>query len=446
MRKINKFLAASLLVASSMSANIALGANIPGSSGVFSTGFTIQNTSSATASCVYTFYTSGGSAQMTSATFSINPGAGAFTYVPSISGLPSGQYSGVVSCDQSVAAIVNHVSSTSAGSYSGTDSTKASTTWYSPNAQNGLYGGYYSNFVVQNTTANAVTVNISFYPPGSSTAAATQSATIAANGYANFDQKGLAGLSAGLLYSAKITASGAVAVEQNIYGEGPYAGQLYSFTPFTAGSTVAYAPAVSNKFSGNQWFTALTVQNIDSAAADVKVTYGNGAVKTATIQPSSSALFLHTDADSGIPAGGITTAKIESTNGKQIVALVNQANFKGRAASYAAASSGATKFNMPIATKRYYGYNSAVTCMNVSSSNANVSINYSNGASNSQSNVAANSLALFYQPGEAGLSDGFNGSATVSATQPVVCIGNQDQDENATSADFLLAYEGVSGN
>ena len=54
--------------------------------------------------------------------------------------------------------------------------------------------------------------------------------------------------------------------------------------------------------------------------------------------------------------------------------------------------------------------------------------------------------ALIYQPAEAGLANGYIGSATISADQNIVCEVNQDQNEGADAAvpnDQLFAYDAI---
>ena len=427
-------LVAGLLAAGTLSQQARAAA--PGPSGTFATGFTVQNTSGAPVQCQFQLNGVDGTLVYTSATFSIATASSTFTYIPSISTLASGQYSGVVSCDGSVAVISNHVSALSAGSYQGTDASKTALVWYSPNAQNN-YFNYYSNFVVQNTTASSVNVTVEFFAPGSSAAVTSQTAAIPANGTTTFEQEGLSALAANTVYSAKITATGAVAVEQNIFGRGPFANQLFSFTPFTAGSTSAYAPAVSHNFFG--FSTALTIQNLGATSASVTIAYGNGQSEVATIASNASYVILH-QSSTKVADGELTSAVI--TSNQPVVALINQSNSKGRAASYGAFGAGALKVNMPIATKGYFEYNSAITCMNVGSTAAAVNIAYSNGAT-ATGNAAVGSTAFFYQPSDAGLPAAFNGSAIATSTQPIVCVGNQDKDANPATGDFLLAYEGI---
>jgi hypothetical protein len=435
-----RFVMAVLLILVSATTIAAAPKSVPGPSGTFSSGFTIQNLSTAVATCSYQFFTTTSTAAYSSATFTIAVNASAFTYVPNISGLASGQYSGVVSCDQQVSAVVNTASANSGGSYSGVGTT--ATTWYAPNAFNNYYG-FYTNFVVQNATDAPVDVTVQIINSSGAVVATQTKTGLAASAYQNFEQTGLGGLAANVAYSAKITGTGALAVESNIFGSSATQYELYSYVPFTAGSTTAYVPVIMKAYYG--YLTALTVQNIGTAATTVTVTYGTGATQTQSINASASYVF-YTPNVAALPDGTLTSAKITSTGSQPIVALVNEQNSYHRAASYTGFATGSTKVSLPIVLKRYYNYNTSVTCQNVGTANTNMTITYSNAATKTISGVGANGTALFYQPNEAGIANGFNGSATVtSSSQPIVCVTNEDMNEapqSTTSYDQLFSYEG----
>ena len=420
--------------------------SIPGPSGSFSSAFTVQNASASVATCSYTFYNSStGASAYTSSNFDIAVGSSNFTYVPNISGLLSGQYTGVVSCNQQVSAVVNFSTSNSAAAFKGVGT--PGTTFYAPNAYSNYYN-YASNFVVQNTTSSPVDVTVQIIAAGGSVAYTYPVTNIPANGSANFDQTGLSQLATNVLYSAKISATGNVAVVANNYGlQGTSVeNQLYSYNPLAAGATTLYAPLIMNNYYGNN--TALTVQNIGTSDTDVRVTYSTGLQATQTVAPSSSALFY--TPNSGLPAGdnGIYSAKIESLGGQSIIGLVNQSNPYNRAASSTTFSTGSTTVRAPIVLKRYYSYNTSITCQNIGTAATNMTITYNNGATSSGNNIASNGTWLFYQPNETGLADGFNGSATITSSgQSIVCVVNQDQNEGSlgsTIFDMLDAYEGFN--
>jgi len=55
---------------------------------------------------------------------------------------------------------------------------------------------------------------------------------------------------------------------------------------------------------------------------------------------------------------------------------------------------------------------------------------------------------LFYQPGESSLSDDWIGSATITSSEDIVCVVNEDMNEPPKQTDImdqLYAYNGIEG-
>ncbi len=421
-------------------------ADTPAPGGPFATAFRVQNLGSAEASCSYAFYDASGTAAYTSSPTLINPGDSMFVYVPNVLGLASGTYSAVVSCSQEVAAVANFADSDSGASHRGISS--PGTTWYAPGIYDNYYD-YYSTIIVQNATASEVDVTVEIYAPGGSTPVATQTASNVP-GYAavSFEQEGLTELVDNVAYSAKITGTGNVAPIANIYGRGSVDNQLFSYNPIGSGGTTIYAPVIMNDYYG--YVTALTVQNIGTATTHVTVTYGTGQTWEGDVAANSS-VPLYTPA-SGIPTSTLTSAVVESTSAglgaQPIIVLVNEANNYNRAASYLGFDSGATQVRAPIVMRRYYDYNTSVTCQNVGGGSTTMTLQYGGvGGSNVSPSIPVGGTHLFYQPNDSLISDGFLGSATITASQPIVCVVNEDQNEGVLATTFmdqLYAYEGIA--
>ena len=250
----------------------------------------------------------------------------------------------------------------------------------------------------------------------------------------------MAGLSANIAYSAKITGTGAIAPIINIYGPGTTGDQLYSYNSFSSGSTTAYSPVIMNNYYG--YNSNLALHNLGVATANVTINYGTGQTKALTIAANSSE-SLYTP-DSGVPNNSLTGATITST--QPIVALVNESNNYNRAASYSGFSTGGTTVVAPIVMKRYYNYNTSVTCQNVGAAATTMTLTYGGvtGSENSGSTpIPVGGTALFYQPSSSLIPNDFIGSATITASQPIVCVANEDQNEGSfltTSMDQLYAY------
>ena len=423
---------------------LAVSADVPAPGGPFDTAFRIQNLSTAAANCEFSFYDAGGVEKYSSGALTPIPvGESAYIYVPSDTTVADGQYAGVVTCDQQeIAAVVNYSDPNSGASYSGV--TQPSSVLYAPGIYDNYYN-YYSNIVVQNASSAAMDITVEIYAAGSSTPVKTQTETsVAANGYATFEQEGLPELADDQFYSAKISgAGGNVAAVVNIYGRGAADNQLYSYGPFPGGSTLAYAPVIMNNYYG--YNTALVIQNLGTSAANVTITYSDGTVKTKTIAPGA-ADSRYTPSD-GVAAGVLLGAKVESTNSQPIVVLVNESTNKNRAASYEGFAAGAKTVRAPIVMRRYYKFNTSVTCQNIGTAAATMTIAYGGIAgTNTSPSIVPGATHLFYQPADSLLTDNWIGSATVTSAQDIVCVVNEDMNEAPEVdqvMDQLYAYDGI---
>ena len=411
--------------------------------GPFSTAARVANLSGSPATCVFAFYDANGTLSHSINLDPIPAGDSALVFTPQVAGLAAGQYSSVISCDQEVAAVVNFSDIDSGASYNGADGAALSATLYNPTVYKN-YFDFLSESIVQNTTSSPIDITVEIFAPGSATPVSTQNATsVPAFASVVFDHSTDANLSNGTAYSAVITGTGDMAAVINIWGQGAVAAQLYSYNAFSSGSTTnVYTPVIMNAyFSFN---TAITIQNIDSTAANITITYGTGLTENATIQPGSSAVFYTPDRN--ISVGTLTSATITSNNNAEIVAIVNESSNANRAASYVGFTSGSTSVAVPIVMRTYFDYNSSVTCQNIGTSSANITIAYSNGASETVNSVGANASALFYQGNYAGIANGSILNATITSAEPIVCVVNQDQNEGALGTqnmDQLFSYEGI---
>lgn len=441
-----------LVLALSLTLVVAVSAQVPSPGGAFQTAFNIQNLSTDSATCVVDFYDAAGVKDFSLPGIVIAGGDVADFYTGNdavFAGMDPGQYSAVVSCDQPVAAVVNYSDGNSAASSSGLGTSAISTAFYAPGIYDNYYN-FYSNIVVQNTTGAAIDITADILAPGGVVVKSYSATAVPAYASVVFDQTNDAGLNPNVAHSAVIEGTGEIAAVVNIYGLGSSADQLYAYNPFATGATEMYAPVIMNNYYGNN--SALTVQNIDDTDdATVTVTYSNGATESASIAPGSSEVFINAQTP-GLPAGNtLYSAKVESTNAVPVVALVNQSNSYNRAASYVAASTGSQTINVPITLRSYYGYDSSITCQNLSSTNnATIEIDYAGVAGTTTSPaVAPNgtfSVVQLYDATLNGVPNNWISSAVVTANQDIVCVVNQDiivGSGATTSQDVLQSYEGV---
>ncbi len=431
---------------------------IPG--GPFATAFRVQNLGTAAATCSYELYSDTGTRAFSQAIpGTIAAGESVQIFTPSLTGLAAGTYAGVVSCDQEVAAVVNFSSTDparaggQADSYVG--STNPASTVFVPSAYNN-YFNYYSTFRIQNTTATAQNVTVDYFAPGAATAADSQTVQIPANGAATVGQAGRANLRANTSYSARVrsTTGGALAVTVSIYGGAGtnVSNQVYAFSAFAGGATTFYNPVIMRNYYG--YNTATTIQNIGDQAAQVRLTYSNGEIRNNTIQPGSSWLVLDFN-EATLQRNVLYSSRVESLNGEELIVTVNESTpGTNRASTYESQSTASRTQLAPITMKRYFGYNSSVTCQNVGTVATNVTIAYRGTAGSTPVNASGRGYTiqpgatqLFYQPTEANLPDNFIGSATLTSTAAdIVCVVNQDKNEGAPATqalDFLSAYNAI---
>lgn len=408
-------------------------AQVPGPGGPYTSAFTVQNLEAQNGTCQYSLYDSAGTEALTSSATPIQGNKSFFVYVGSL-GIGSGQYSAVISCDVNVAAVSNYTGSGGAfaASYTGVSAAQTATSVSFPGLYKNYYG-YYTNVVVQNAGSAAASATLKIY--SGATLVDSETKTVPANASVVFDQKARSGLAEGI-YAGVVEATGPVAAIVNVWNN---AGQQYAYNGFTSGSAVAYAPVLMKNYYG--FNTALTVQNVGNDPVSVTVTYSNGATNTKPIPAKASQLF-YTPNEAGIPNGWLGAAKIVALGGN-IVALVNESDANNRAASYTGFPAGGKKSNAPIVLRNYYGYSTSVTCQNIGTAPTTITATYSNGVTESKTNIAVNATALFYQPNTLGLPDSFNGSAIFTADQDIVCVVNENQVANPEKKDFLLTYEGI---
>lgn len=422
---------------------VAVSAEAPAPEGPFNTAFRVQNQSDQEANCAVSFYDSTGAEVFSANLGEIAPEQSAYVYVPDLTTVADGLYGGVVTCDQKASAVVNFSDPDSGASYSAISDSQISSVLSGPGIYDNYYD-YYSTVAAQNASDTANDITIEIYEPTNPTPVYSETASdVPAYGFVTFEQEGLDELADDTTYSARLSGTGDIASVVNIYGRGPNDDQLYSYNLFSEGSTEAYAPVIMNDFYG--YNTALVIQNLGLSEANVTITYGDGTVKTTTIAPGA-ADSRYTPAE-GLATGLLTGAKVESD--QPVILLVNESTAMNRAASYSGFASGSETVRAPIVLKRYYDYNSSVTCQNLGTADTVMSIAYSGVAGTTESPaIEPDGIHMFYQRIDPLLSDGFIGSATVTADQPIVCIVNQDKDEPPQKfeiMDMLYAYNGTDG-
>lgn len=446
-RVISIMVAASLMISASVAHAQSGDIGVPG--GQFATAFRVQNISNSNATCSYALYAENGSKAFETNLPGISPGASAYIFTPAIAGLPSGLYSAIILCDQPVAAVVNYSDQDSGDTYLGVTST--ANKLFVPSIYNDFFS-YYTSLRIMNSGSSANSVKVEYFKGVAKVGEDT--VLLQANGSATVRQEGKPFLAKDNDYSATITGTGPLAAVVQIYGKvgSPVQDQLYSFTAFSSGSPKVYVPLVMSNYFG--YNTATTVQNAGSAIAQVKVTYSNGSSEAFQLDPGASKTLVDFLL---LPPSSSTTysAIVENTgtNPQPLIVTVNESLGGTKLAStYEGSASGAKNLVAPIVMKNYFGYESSITCQNIGSGPATISIGYKGeGPDGNTVNVApaakiqnlpVNQSGVVVQFGEAQLPSGFIGSAEISSNQDVICVVNQS-DGSKPNQDQLYTYNAI---
>jgi hypothetical protein len=445
-RVISIMVAASLMISVSVAHAQSGDIGVPG--GPFATAFRVQNISGSNATCSYALYTESGSKAFESNLPGISPGTSAYIFTPAVSGLQSGLYSAIILCDQPVAAVVNYSDPDSGDTYLGVSS--PASTLFVPSIYDDFFS-YYTSLRIMNSGNSVNSVKVEYFKGANKVG--EDAVSLQANGSATIRQEDKPFLDKDNDYSATITGTGPLAAVVQIYGKvgSPVQDQLYSFTAFSSGSPKVYVPLVMSNYFG--YYTATTVQNAGSAQAEVKVTYSNGYKEEFQLAPGASKTLV--DFLLLPPSSSTYSAVVENVgaNPQPLIVTVNESlGGSKQASTYEASASGARNLVAPIVMKNYFGYESSITCQNIGSGSATISIGYKGeGPGNSTVNVApapkilnlpVNQSGVVVQFGESQLPSGFIGSAEISSDQDVICVVNQS-DGSKPNQDQLYTYNAI---
>lgn len=441
-----KFVIALLVIALLIPSSMALAAS--GAPGSWVSSINIQNPSASDATVSLSFYDATGAVALTWPVPGTIPAGGFRTvYTPvDTSGLPSGQYSVVASSTTPVNIVVNSSSSApyTAGAYNGLQASDTGTTLYFPGLYNNYYG-FYSEMVLQNTSAAVANVSIQFYGKTGAPAGSPYTHIIPVGASAVFTLSTLTpALATGntATFSATVTSDVAIGGIANTWSAYKYS-EFATYNGAATGTLEAYAPSLLNKYYGFQ--TALSIQNVDTTNANVSIQYSNGHTVNVVVAPNTKAEYNQTQ-DPALPSGntaGIFSAKI--TSDKKIIALVNvEDKIKGSLASWNAAPQSGTSILCSVVMKDYYKWFTAETVMNVGATPANVTITYSNGKTRTITGIPP--LGTFNVAELAATWSVLDPNSVLSATftsaNPLVVVVQENSDlmYTTTPGDYLLAY------
>jgi hypothetical protein len=247
------------------------------------------------------------------------------------------------------------------------------------------------------------------------------------------------------LLSAKVTSDQPLAGIATIWTAAVH-GEFASYNGFSGGGTTAYVPALY--FNYYNFGSALTVQNIGTAPTDITVTYSNNFHQTSTAVPAGAAIqYYLPNYPLNLPSGnvnGVFSAKITSS-GQPIVATVNtEDKNKGSLASYPGVNAPTTTVLCPVVMKAYYQWFTAETVQNVGTAATNITVTYPGGFTKVINNVPVNGTVNVIELATSGsvLPDGSTLAATITASQPLVAVTQENSNTRYTSnpGDYLFSY------
>jgi len=411
----------------------------------------IQNPSETDADVYLDFYNASGTLILNFHVTPVIPAGGSRSlYVPTdVTGLTSGQYSVVANSNTDVNMVVNSSSTTpsTAGAYTGLKNTNIGTTLFFPGLYNNYYG-FYSELIIQNAGSSVANISIQFYNQKTGAAVGspyTHSIPVSASAIFTLnllDPTLPSGNTSGL-YSAKVTsdvAVGGIAGNWSSYKSGEYS----AYNAATTGGTTAFVPALYNNYYG--FVSSLTVQNIDTAAANVTITYSNSQTETFTLETNQAKEFYQPN-NLSLPSGntaGVFSAKI--TADQEVLALVNvEDKTKGSLASYDGAVEPTNTVTCSVVLKDFYKWFSAETVQNVGTVNTNITVTYADGKTRTFNNVPPNGTINVIELDSAGsvLDPTSSLAATfTSSASPIVAVVQENSilSYNEVNGDYLLAY------
>jgi hypothetical protein len=182
------------------------------------------------------------------------------------------------------------------------------------------------------------------------------------------------------------------------------------------------------------------VQNLSSSTANITLTYYNqdGTVNTApndTIAANSSKTYypIH-------PSGSFNGSVVVSSD-QQVASVVNVlgSGTTNAGASYVGATQGSTSVSLPLLMKNHGtgNYNTWFNVQNTGSTDATVTVNYSDGTTAGPYTIKPGAARTFDQSTEAHSATSF--SAIVTSSQPVTVVVIEE------NSSVMFAYTGFTG-
>jgi len=300
------------------------------------------------------------------------------------------------------------------------------------------YGtSFVTSITYQNVGAGPANVTIDFFAESSATAITITPAVLAANAGTSLYVGSLAGISAGFSGSAVMSSDQPLIATMV---QVPPAASAVKSRPLSSGASTGAAsvlvPTVLKNTFG--YTSVVSIQNVDSVAADVTVefipTSGTGFTIPIANLPAGAAKYfdMGTLVNAGLGAsfsGSIRATAVKtgtSTAGSLVANSLEMGVSANKAYAFEGATTSATKIYMPSAFCKWSGYASTYAVQNTGTSAVDVTVTYSNGNTESYNAVAGGAKVSVPGCGKDALNpvnpDNFIGSAVLTATGPIVAM------------------------
>lgn len=271
--------------------------------------------------------------------------------------------------------------------------------------------------------------------------------------------------------SVRVTVNGAETVNVSVTPDGspasPAPPPCEPTPPFTPGcflyaaptgpqTFTVYLPNVVKTLGGpTGWHTPFIVQNVGTESTSLSVAFydfssgAQVATRSATVQPGRSFVDSPRD-EADLPDGSQFSVVITAT-GAPVVAVVNEHQGPGagnEALSYSGISSGSTTVYLPLVAKMADGWLTTLIMQNVGTASTTVTASFVSLDGMSTATITRSidpGRSAFIDPRvEAGLQDGVEYSATLTATQNIAVVANNHHDLPGTTPVMGDSYNGLA--
>lgn len=372
--------------------------------------------------------------------FTLDDGNSIQVYIPNIptSQLPSGRYAVVISSTGKVVAVAGVAGTGTtrfSGGYSGFDA-GADTTYLGTTAYN--FHGWYGMISVMNLGSSDADVTVEISCEDGTTVGTLTKNDIPKMASHTFVLKSEipSGFTASTVCigSSKITSDQPIAAvnNQNV----PADGRTNTFGSVPAGFSKLYVPQLQNAFVG--WNSALNIRKVGAGNTTVTINYDDAeADDTCNLTDTQPSCQLYMPVEH--PTTGRFGATITSTALPLLAVVGGTKTTSGviLSGAYIGVGTATGTVAIPNVQKAYFGWNTAITCQNVSATPTTLNVDYEGyPAYDDTTTLNEGDSVQIYVPNETFLPDAYIGGATLKANvvgANIACIvGNSNPSNGAT--------------